>query len=149
MLFGHMLVFIRGTAVRCEANVNIIEVEQKKNRTHTRGDMFTPEEKTFKSIMCEEKKKKRQKKFKWKAERELRVTCAFSRGTFLQRLVYCDGRWKRVILYQNHFFLGPDPSSCISASQRVQENSVLHPSRFSSSLITDCRSQWPDWTHDT
>lgn len=64
MLFGHMLVFIRDSAVRCEANVNIIEVEQKKNRTHTRGDMFTPEEKTFKSIMCEEKKKKRQKKFK-------------------------------------------------------------------------------------
>lgn len=51
MLFGHMLVFIRDSAVRCEANVNIIEVEQKKNRTHTRGDMFTPEEKTFKSIM--------------------------------------------------------------------------------------------------
>lgn len=61
MLFGHMLVFMRDSAVRCEANVNIIEVEQKKNRTHTRGDMFTPEEKTFKSIMCEKKKKKDRK----------------------------------------------------------------------------------------
>lgn len=51
MLFGHMLVFIRGSAVRCEANVNIIVVELRKNRTHTQGDMFTPAEETFKSIM--------------------------------------------------------------------------------------------------
>lgn len=33
MLIGHMLVFICGSAFRCEANVNICEVEQKTRYT--------------------------------------------------------------------------------------------------------------------
>ena len=57
MLCGHMLVLISGLAVRCEANVTIIEVEQKKNRTHTHEATFSHLKRKLSSQQCEKKKK--------------------------------------------------------------------------------------------